>query len=464
MNDKPMAANNRIVIADDQQDLLESLEIMLEAEGFTTVTTDSPETLVEAVRRSAFDCALIDLNFTRDTTSGSEGIQLLKRLQQLAPKLPVVVMTAWASVDLVVDAMRHGARDFVEKPWSNQRLISVLNTQIELGKTIRERDRLREHNQVLQASGREPPFVAQAKSMQPVMSLIDQVAPSYANILITGENGCGKSLLAKLIHEKSLRADRPLISVNMGAIPESVFESEMFGHVKGAFTDAKKERLGRFELANEGTLFLDEIANIPTALQGKLLRVLESGEFERIGSSHTKTADVRLISATNADVGAMIEAGQFRQDLLYRLNTVELVVPPLRARLEDIEPLAQTFLSAWGRKYRRTAPALSGAALAVLKSYAWPGNVRELSHVIERAALLCRHDQITADDLMLDAAAAEPSAAIPDMTIEALEQLAIERALERHNGDVTAAAQGLGLSRSGLYRRLQKFGLSERQD
>lgn len=459
-----MPVSNRIVIADDQQDLLESLEIMLQAEGFETTTTSHPDALLEAVKNNAFDCALIDLNFTRDTTSGSEGIQLLKQLQHLAPKLPVVVMTAWATVDLVVDAMRHGARDFVEKPWSNQRLISVLNTQIELGRTILERDRLREHNQVLQGGPGESGFVAQARAMQPVMKLVDQVAPSYANILITGENGCGKSLLAKLIHEKSLRADRPLISVNMGAIPESVFESEMFGHVKGAFTDAKKERLGRFELANEGTLFLDEIANIPMPLQGKLLRVLESGEFERIGSSHTLTADVRLISATNADVSAMIEDGQFRQDLLYRLNTVEIALPPLRTRLEDIEPLAMQFLTAWGQKYRRAAPCLSGEALNVLKAYSWPGNVRELSHVIERAALLCRQETITPEDLMLDASTGEAATDVPDITIEALEQLAIERALERHSGDVKAAAKGLGLSRSGLYRRLQKFGLTDRSD
>jgi DNA-binding NtrC family response regulator len=444
----------RVLVADDQPDVLEAVRLLLKPEGFEIETADSPAGVLAAVDARELDVLLIDLNYTRDTTSGREGMDLLSRLAAADPTLPVVVMTAWGSVDLAVEAMRRGARDFVQKPWDNARLLATLRTQAELGRALRRTQRLEAENRAMREEDR-PLLIAAAPAMQPVLELIERVGPSDANVLVTGENGTGKGTVAAALHAASGRAGKPLLTVNAGGLSEGVFESELFGHVKGAFTDARADRAGRFELADGGTLFLDEIANVPVAMQGKLLRVVEAGEFERVGSSRTRRADVRLISATNADLAAEVAAGRFRQDLLFRLNTIEIHVPPLRERREDIPRLARHFLEVHGRRYRRALGGFDAEAERALADHRWPGNVRELDHAVERAVLMARGERVQAADLGLRRAA-EPSGRLEDMSLEDVERVLIEKALSRHGGNVSRAAAALGLSRSALYRRLQR--------
>ena len=446
---------SRILIADDQRDVLGALQLLLKGEPFAVETAASPAAVLAAVGKSAFDALLIDLNYTRDTTSGQEGLDLLKTVRQLEPELPVIVMTAWGTVDIAVAAMREGASDFIEKPWDNQRLLSVLRNQVELGRALRLARRLQAEKDLLHAADGD--FIAESAAMQPVLQLVGRIAPSDANILITGEAGVGKGELARLIHARSKRSSNAFISVNMGGIADSIFESEMFGHVRGAFTDAKSDRIGRFELADGGTLFLDEIACLPFNLQGKLLRVLESGDYEPVGSSRTRQANVRVISATNGNLGAMISDGAFRDDLLFRLNTVELRLPPLRERREDIMLLAARFLDIYTRKYGRDSGGFARDAAQALLRYPWPGNVRELSHVVERAVLI-GGPQLQAGDLMLERRAVNDSAALKQLKLEEAEELLIRNALDRCGGNVQAAAEQLGLSRSALYRRMEKYG------
>jgi DNA-binding NtrC family response regulator len=446
---------SRILIADDQGDVLESLRLLLKGEGYTAETCDNPDALVESLRSRAADAVLMDLNYTRDTTSGQEGLDLIARIRAFDPYTPIVVMTAWGTIELAVEAMRRGAQDFIEKPWDNARLLSVLGTQVALGQALNRTRALEAENRQLTAA--EDELIAESQVMQPVLETIERVAPSDANVLITGESGCGKGLVARLLHAGSPRRDRSLVIVNIGSLSETLFESEMFGHVRGAFTDARTDRTGRFELADGGTLFLDEIANIPVAQQGRLLRVLEDGEFERLGSSRTQQTDVRVLAATNADLPAEIEAGRFRADLLYRLNTIHIHLPPLRERGDDILRLAQRFLTRHARHHRRPVEAFDDAALSALRRYSWPGNVRELSHVVERAVLMARGRAIRPADLRLDAAPIAGDRR--SMTLEDVEQEAIRAALARHEGNVIAAADELGVSRSALYRRMEKFGL-----
>src|SRR5476649_3051695 len=320
-----------ILIADDQADVLEALRFLIKGEGYLAEPVNSPAAAINAVESRDFDAVLMDLNYTRDTTSGQEGLELLKRIQNLDTTLPVIVMTAWGSVELAVEAMRRGARDFIQKPWDNARLSAILKTQIELGRALRTGQRLEAENRVLRAQ-RFPQLIAQSAAMRPVLDVISRVGPSDANVLITGENGTGKGLVAQTLHSVSLRSTRPLVTVNTGGLAEGVFESELFGHVKGAFTDAKTDRVGRFEMADGGTLFLDEIANVPINLQPKLLRVLETGDFERVGSSRTRQANVRIVSATNSNLGEEVAAGRFRQHLLFRLNTIETQLLPVEQR------------------------------------------------------------------------------------------------------------------------------------
>jgi len=444
----------RVLVADDQPDVLEAVRLLLKPEGFQIETAVSPQGVLAAVEAGERDVVLIDLNYTRDTTSGREGMDLLARLTALDPTLPVVVMTAWGSVDLAVEAMRKGARDFVQKPWDNARLLATLRTQAELARALRQTQRLEAENRAMREEGR-PLLIADAPSMRPVLELVERVGPSDANVLVTGENGSGKGTVAAALHAASARAAKPLLTVNAGGLSEGVFESELFGHVKGAFTDAKADRAGRFELADGGTLFLDEIANVPVALQAKLLRVVETGEFERVGSSRTRRADVRLVSATNADLDAEVAAGRFRQDLLFRLNTIEIRVPPLRERREDIPRLARHFLEVHGRRYRRPLAGFDAEAERALVEHPWPGNVRELDHAVERAVLMARGERVQAADLGLRRAA-EPAGRLEDMSLEDVERVLIEKALSRHGGNVSRAAAALGLSRSALYRRLQR--------
>jgi len=371
--------------------------------------------------------------------------------------LPVIVMTAWGNVDLAVEAMRRGARDFIQKPWENERLLSILRTQVELHRALQEAERLSAENRLLHAQGR-PEFIATAPSMLPVLETITHIAPSDANVLITGEHGTGKEVVARTIHALSQRSNRPLISVNTGGLAEGVFESELFGHVKGAFTDARSDRIGRFELADGGTIFLDEIGNVPLRQQAKLLRVVESGEMERVGSSRNKKVDVRLISATNADLKSAAQAGTFREDLLFRLNTVEINLPALRERREDIPALAAHFLSQYASRYRRPVRGFDPVALQTLMQYAWPGNVRELEHTLERSVLMCRTDLLQPADLGLGSQRAQ-APNLEELSLEAVESILIRKALQRFQGNVSQAAEALGLSRGALYRRMEKYGL-----
>jgi len=448
----------RILVADDQADVVEALRLLLKGEGCQVETARSPAGVVQALQDGAFDVLLIDLNYTRDTTSGQEGLDLLERVRGVDPGLPIVVMTAWGSVDLAVEAMRRGARDFVQKPWENQRLLAILRTQIELARAIRRSQRLEAENLALRDG--EPPddLVAASPAMQPVMQMIVRVGPSDANVLVTGENGTGKGLVARSLHARSGRAAHALVTVNAGGLSEGVFESELFGHVKGAFTDARSDRVGRFEMADGGALFLDEIANITPAMQAKLLRVLETGEFEPVGSSRTRRVRARVLSATNADIQAEIAAGRFRQDLLFRLNTVEIHLPPLRQRREDIPLLARLFLARHVRRYRKVVDGFDDTAMRALLEHAWPGNVRELDHAIERAVLMGDGRQVRPADLLLRPAA-DGRAALEEMGLEEVEGHLIRKALARHGGNVSLAAAALGLSRSALYRRLQRHGL-----
>src|SRR2546423_5179871 len=449
-----------VLVADDQADVLEALRLLLKGEGYRIETVASPAAVLEHLGKRDCDLLLIDLNYTRDTTSGHEGLDLLTRLQQLDATLPVVVMTAWGSVEVAVEAMRRGARDFIQKPWDNARLLTVLRTQIELGRALRKGQQLEAENRLLRGDGaRVPTLIATSAVMQPVLQLIESVGPSEANVLITGENGTGKEVVAQTLHVVSPRAGVPMITVNVGALSEGTFESELFGHVKGAFTDAKADRVGRFELADGGTLFLDEIANVPPAQQAKLLRVVETGEFERVGSSKTRCVDVRILSATNADVREEVAAGRFRQDLLFRLNTVEIHLPSLRERTEDIPILARYFLVRHARRYRKPVTGFSDEALQVLARYAWPGNVRELNHAVERAVLLAKGNMIEARDLNLQPGAASAERSLDEMSLDEVEAFLIRKTLARFDGNVNQAAEALGLSRSALYRRLQRYGL-----
>jgi DNA-binding NtrC family response regulator len=450
-------SGSRLLIADDQRDVLEALRLLLKPEGFSIETATSPAGVLDALGLREFDAVLIDLNYTRDTTSGQEGLDLLSRIQAVDSTLPVIVMTAWSSVDLAVEAMRRGARDFVQKPWENARVLSVLRTQLELGGALRRSQRLEAENRLLRAEGL-PKFIANAESMQPVLRLISSIGPSDANVLVTGEHGSGKEVVARTLHALSNRASRPLVAVNTGGLPEGIFESELFGHVKGAFTDAKTDRIGRFELAHGGTLFLDEIANIPISQQAKLLRVLESGEMERVGSSQTRRVDVRIISATNADLDQEVTAGRFRQDLLFRLNTVEIQIPALRDRRQDIPPLATYFLSRYAERYRKPVKTFDPPAMQAMLEYSWPGNVRELDHSVERAVLLSSGDAVRSSDLSLKAPQAGTQR-MEELSLEEVESLLIRKAVDRYGGNISQAAEALGLSRSALYRRLQKYGI-----
>ena len=456
----------RILIADDQADVLAALRLLLKGNRFEIETASSPAAILEAVNSKNLDVVLIDLNYARDTTSGSEGLDLLSRIQAVDPTLPVVVMTAWGSVNLAVEAMRRGARDFIQKPWDNARLLAVVRTQVDLATALRRGQRLEAENVALRDSvadegTKQPNIIAESPAMKSVLKLVERIGPADANILITGENGSGKGVIARALHQTSSRSTKPLVSLNAGALAEGVFESELFGHVRGAFTDAKTDRVGRFELADGGTLFLDEIANVPLTLQPKLLRVLETGEFEPVGSSTTRKVDVRVLSATNADVHVEVAQGKFRQDLLFRLNTVEIHLPPLRDRREDIAPLAEYFLLQHSERYRRGATAFTPQALDALREHTWPGNVRELDHVVERALLMSSSNVVTAFDLALQSTPdARLSSRLEEMSLEEAERILITKALARFEGNANRAAEALGLSRSALYRRLQKYGLS----
>ncbi|HXV78078.1 MAG TPA: sigma-54 dependent transcriptional regulator [Candidatus Polarisedimenticolaceae bacterium] len=453
----------RVLVADDRPDVREALRLLLRPEGFEVEVVGSPAGVLAALEARDFDVVLIDLNYTRDTTSGEEGLDLLRRIRALDAHLPVVVMTAWGSVELAVEAMRRGARDFVEKPWDNARLLATLRTQTDLGRALRSEERFAVASRLATGDG-DAPLVAESAAMTPVLELVERIGPSDANVLITGENGTGKGRIARALHAVSARSLRPFVVVNVVGLAEGVFESELFGHVRGAFTDARADRIGRLEAADGGTLFLDEIGHLPAALQAKLLRVLERGEFERVGSSATRRLDLRIVSATNAELDVEVREGRFRQDLLFRLNTIEIRLPPLRARREDVVPLANSFLARAARRYGRDVRGFEPEAYEAMVAHPWPGNVRELEHAVERAVLLASGSAVREPDLRLrppaTASGTTPVAGgLAELSLEEVERLLIRKALDRHGGNVKQAADALGLSRSALYRRLQRHGL-----
>jgi DNA-binding NtrC family response regulator len=449
----------RILIADDQPDIVDALRLLLSEEGIDVVAARSPAEAIERLEAAEFDTAIVDLNYTRDTTSGQEGLDLLERIRGIDSNLPVLVMTAWSSVAGAVEAMRRGARDYIEKPWDDERLLAMVGTQVDLRRAIRRNQRLQEANTRLQR-GSAMPFVGESPAIRDVRRTVERVAASDAAVMITGEHGTGKEVVASWVHALSERKGRPLVTMNAGGLAEGIAESELFGHVKGAFTDARFDRLGCFELADEGTLFLDEIANMHIRLQPKLLRVLQTGEVQRVGSSRLRYVNVRVVSATNANLAEEVAGGRFREDLLYRLNTVVIHLPPLRERVEDVEPLAVHFLSHYCARYRKPLTGFDGDARAALRAHGWPGNVRELAHTIERAVLMsdAGATAVAGRDLGLGTMAGRRAEAL---TLEDAERMFIEKVLSRHGGDVRLAAGQLGMSRSALYRRLQHYGLKE---
>jgi len=452
-----------ILIADDQDDVREALRLLLLRHGHVLMQATTPAEVRTQIKNEAPAIVLLDMNYQRDTTSGQEGLELIEWISSQHPDTAVVAMTAWGSIDLATSAIRAGASDFIEKPWDNNRLLSIIKVQSEFRQATRQSQKY-QTIAALQQQQTDGDMVAESAAMQKVIAMLQQVAAADASILLRGENGTGKNLLAEQIHAWSGRADKPLISVNMGSIPENLFESEMFGHVRGAFTDAREGRIGRFELADGGTLFLDEIGNLPLPQQAKLLRVLESGDFEKVGASKTQHSDVRIISASNADLEGMVADNSFRKDLYYRLQTVEVTIPPLRERSADIVPLARHFLQRHSSRYRKPIEGLSAAAEKVLQAYSWPGNVRELAHVIERGVLLSSGAWLQPEDLSLQSAALDMSASAAqlsdsDLTLDELECRHIRSALQHCQGNIADTAKRLGISRAALYRRMEKHQL-----
>lgn len=444
-----------MLVADDQDDVRVALKLLLEAEGYAVLGASSPEEALRLAGQERPDVIFLDLNYQADTTSGTEGLELLSRLRALDPARPLIVLTGWGTTGLAVEAMKRGAHDFLEKPWDNARVLTVLKNQLALLHAERQCQRLAAENRSL--AELYTGFITQAPAMQRILREAEQVALSDAAVLITGESGTGKGLLARWMHERSHRRAGPFIRVNLGGLVEGLIESELFGHVRGAYTDARTERVGRFELAHRGTLFLDEIANLSLSSQASLLHVLEEGIVERVGSSKPLATDVRVMAATNADIHQSIQEGRFRADLLYRLNTVEIHLPPLRERSEDIAPLAYHYLAESIQRHGKSLEGLSTPALQALGQYGWPGNVRELAHVIERAVLLARGSYIEPDDLRLSSAPATPSQELDTlMTLDQAECYLVHRALEQCGGDADQAARRLGISRSAFYRRLTK--------
>jgi DNA-binding NtrC family response regulator len=451
----------KILIVDDDAGVLSAANLLLKRHFKQVDTEKNPLRIPYWVNSGGYDVILLDMNFTRDLSSGKEGFEWLDKILDLDPSISVVLFTAYGDIEMAVRAIKLGAKDFVLKPWQNEKLIETLKNALAIAlenkaaKVKLPDNKLRKS--IIPFS--ENPFIGNSEPIQQILNSIERVAATDANILILGENGTGKDLVAKNIHQQSLRKDKPFIAVDLGSISESLFESELFGHIKGAFTDAKEDRIGKLEQADGGTIFLDEIGNISLPMQAKLLTVLQNRTITKVGSNKTKSIDIRLVCATNKSVYKMVADNQFRQDLLYRINTIELQLPPLRDRKEDIPLLADYFVHLYAKKYNRPVTSLSTAVIKQIQKHQWPGNVRELQHAIERAVILSQTDTLQPEDFKGLRFTTESSNLAETMQLEEMEVLLIKKALQKHNGNITETARELGLTRASLYRRLEKYGI-----
>ena len=455
-----MNEGGKILMIDDDEDVLLAAKMLLKKYSYHVIIEKNPNKIPFLLNNDTYDVILLDMNFSKDTTSGKEGFEWLRQIKEKEPSAVVIMITAFGDVEMAVRALKEGATDFVLKPWQNEKLIATISTAIRLKKSYNEVDKLRKAKDMLEEQIRQPfrDIIGNSPAIKDVFSLIDKVAKTDANILILGENGTGKELIARAIHQKSMRKDSSFVSVDMGAITETLFESELFGHKKGAFTDAREDRPGRFELAHGGTLFLDEIGNLSLSLQSKLLTALQSRQVTRVGSNHSMEVDIRLICATNLNLHQMVKDGKFRQDLLYRINTVEITIPPLSERGDDIPMLANHFLNYYSKKYRKDVLSISSEALTKLKKYAWPGNVRELQHAIERALIMADSPTLQESDFLFSRKGNDAVNA-DTLNLDEVEKAAVAKAIQLHNGNISKAAEELGLTRASLYRRMEKYGI-----
>lgn len=450
----------KILMIDDDEDVLLAAKMLLKKSNHQVIIEKNPNKIPFLLNNDSYDVILLDMNFSKDTTSGKEGFEWLKQIKDRDPDAVVIMITAFGDVEMAVRALKEGATDFILKPWQNEKLVATISTAIKLKKSYNEVDKLRKAKQMLEEQISQPfrDIIGQSTAINEVFTLIDKVAKTDANILILGENGTGKELVARAIHQKSMRKDNSFVAVDMGAITETLFESELFGHKKGSFTDAREDRPGRFELANGGTLFLDEIGNLSMALQSKLLSALQSRQITRVGSNQPIDIDIRLICATNMPLHQMVKEGKFRQDLLYRINTVEITIPPLGDRVDDIPMLANHFLSHYAKKYRKEVLTISPEAMNKLKKYPWPGNVRELQHSIERALIMADSSTLQESDFLFSRKGGE-ELVNDSLNLDEVEKAAVAKAIQLHNGNISKAAEELGLTRASLYRRMEKYGL-----
>ena len=452
----------KLLIVDDNEDLLRAARMFLKRHFQQVDIEKNPESIPTLLNNEQYDVILLDMNFTKDVSSGHEGFLWLEKILDIDPSAVVVLITAYGDVQMAVRAIKEGATDFVLKPWENEKLLATIYSAMRLRETKMEVADLKSKQKLLSADAdnKFQDIIGKSMPMQQVFQTIDRVARTDANVLILGENGTGKEVIARSIHRNSHRAAEAFIGVDMGAISETLFESELFGHVKGAFTDAKEDRPGRFEVAHKGSLFLDEIGNLSLPLQAKLLSALQSRRVTRVGSNKPKEVDIRLICATNMPILDMVKENKFRQDLLYRINTIEIHIPPLRDRLDDIPLLANHFLNSYTRKYNKNVRAISEAALKIMQKYQWPGNVRELQHAIERAVIMCNSQVLNPEDFFFSTNRVEDTnLTLDDYHLEEVEKILIRKVLKKYDGNITQAANELGLTRSSLYRRLEKYGL-----
>lgn len=453
----------KILIIDDDEDVLLAAKMLLRKHAENVIIEKNPKKIPFLLNNDTYDVILLDMNFSKDITSGKEGFFWLNEIKQRDPNAVVILITAYGDVEMAVKSLKEGATDFVLKPWQNEKLIATLSSAVKLKRSYNEVDQLKQAKKRLEEDISQPfkDIIGESPGIKQVFSIIDKVAGTDANILILGENGTGKELIARAIHQQSQRKDNVFISVDMGAITETLFESELFGHKKGSFTDAKEDRAGRFEVANKGTLFLDEIGNLSMPLQSKLLTALQNREVTRIGSNKSFPIDIRLVCATNMPIHDMVKENTFRQDLLYRINTVELHLPPLRERLEDIALLANHFVTVYSNKYRKQVKKIAPAAIKKLEKYHWPGNIRELQHAIERAIIMSEENALSTEDFFFLSHRPESSEdpTSDSYNLDEVEKNVIQKAINKHGGNISKAAKDLGLTRASLYRRLEKHGL-----